>query len=127
MFRNLKYRLYALIYPPKCVLCKKVLRPEQLDLCDDCRMNGPECFLNRKKIPHVAGVVSVWYYKDYARRSLLLYKFGRHRQNAQYSAAASFTDIYCILKHSFIGRGETDLRGWKLLTTIPTTSQRENA
>ena len=82
MLRNFIYRLRNLIYPPKCILCKKVLTAVQTDLCDSCRSDGPECILNRKKIPHISGVVSVWYYKDYPRLSILRYKFSRYRHYA---------------------------------------------
>ena len=82
MLRNFLYRLRNLIYPPKCVLCKKILLPTQTDLCDTCREEAPECIINKKKLPHVTGLVSIWYYKDHPRGSILRYKFSRYRHYA---------------------------------------------
>ena len=32
-----------LLFPPKCVLCRKVLRENETDLCHDCRSHTQEC------------------------------------------------------------------------------------
>ena len=77
------YRLQNLIFPPKCVLCEEILSAENNDLCVRCRTEAPEFIFSKKKITHVANWTSVWFYKDLARRSLLLYKFGRHRHHAK--------------------------------------------
>ena len=71
-FRNL-------IYPPKCVLCQKVLVRSETDLCSTCRVEMPDFVLSRKHIAHVSGWTALWYYKGYARDSVLRYKFGRRR------------------------------------------------
>lgn len=67
--------LLALLFPPKCLLCKRVLKDDELDLCRKCRVNGPECANFRKKLPFIDSWAAVWYYEDNARRSLLRYKF----------------------------------------------------
>lgn len=77
------YRLRNLIYPRKCVLCESILSPENSDLCVRCRTEAPEFTFSRNHIPNVAGWTAVWLYKDMARRSLLLYKFRRHRHHAK--------------------------------------------
>ena len=33
--------LKALLFPPKCVLCGKLLEREETDLCHECRMDRP--------------------------------------------------------------------------------------
>ncbi len=71
-FRNL-------LYPPKCVLCQKVLLRSETDLCSTCRVNMPDFVLSRKHIAHVSGWTALWYYKGHARDSVLRYKFGRRR------------------------------------------------
>ena len=45
--------ILQLLFPPKCLLCRKVLRDEELDLCEACRVNGPECTNFRKKFPFI--------------------------------------------------------------------------
>lgn len=64
-----------LLFPRKCILCGRLLEWEQLDLCHDCRENGPECPISKQKLPWLDSWVAVWYYEDQARESLLRYKF----------------------------------------------------
>ena len=75
--------ILQLLFPPKCLLCRKVLRDEELDLCEACRVNAPECTNFRKKFPFIDSWTAVWYYEDSARRSLLRYKFRHARSYAQ--------------------------------------------
>ena len=72
----------ALLFPPKCLLCRKVLDDDELDLCHTCRVEAPECPISRKKLPFVDSWVAVWYYEDWVRRSILRYKFYGARSNA---------------------------------------------
>ena len=67
--------LDRLLFPPKCLLCRKILDDDELDLCHGCRVDGPECTNFRKKFPFIDSWAAVWYYEDNARRSLLRYKF----------------------------------------------------
>lgn len=80
---NIIYRLWNLLYPPKCVLCRTVLPPERNDLCLHCRTEAPEFIFSKKKISHTAGWTSVWLYKDHVRQSILRYKFGHDRHYAK--------------------------------------------
>ena len=75
--------LWQLLFPPKCLLCRKVLQDEELDLCQACRVDGPECTNFRKKLPFIDSWVAIWYYEDNARFSLLRYKFRGMRSYAQ--------------------------------------------
>lgn len=77
------YRMRNIVYPPKCVLCDKILPRESNDLCVKCRTETAEFIYSKKQIAHVADWVSVWIYKDLVRQSLLRYKFKRHRNNAK--------------------------------------------
>ena len=36
------YRLLDLLFPPKCVLCGRLLDREETDLCGACRRGFPE-------------------------------------------------------------------------------------
>ena len=75
--------LWNVLFPPKCLLCRRILQDEELDLCHKCRIDGPECTDSRKKFPFVDSWTAVWYYEDTARHSLLRYKFRGKRSYAQ--------------------------------------------
>lgn len=72
-------RLMNLLFPPKCVLCRKLLSKEETDLCRSCRTHAPVFSKEKIKFSFVAGWTAVWYYKDNVRHSLLRYKFSRYR------------------------------------------------
>ena len=38
---KLFYSLFQLLFPPKCVLCGKLLEGEETDLCHSCRQDTP--------------------------------------------------------------------------------------
>ena len=67
--------LLVLLFPPKCVLCRKILAKDETDLCHKCRMEAPEFIRSKFQLSFVAGWTAVWYYKDNVRQSLLRYKF----------------------------------------------------
>ena len=75
-------RILNLLFPPKCVLCGKVLEKDETDLCRACRIDSPECAGNHKNFSFLDSWVAVWYYKGYIRESLLRYKFRRARHYA---------------------------------------------
>lgn len=72
-----------LLFPPKCLLCRRILDETELDLCHHCRIEAPEAPISRKKLPFVDSWASVWYYEERARASILRYKFYGARSNAQ--------------------------------------------
>ena len=72
-------RLLNLLFPPKCVLCKKLLSREETDLCRHCREHAPVFSKEKIKFSFIAGWTAVWYYKDNVRQSLLRYKFACYR------------------------------------------------
>ena len=76
-------RLLCLLFPPRCMLCKKGLTKEETDFCHHCRKNAPEFGKSNLKLSFLAGWTSVWYYKDEVRDSLLRYKFAGRRSYAQ--------------------------------------------
>ena len=79
---KLLHWLWDLLFPPKCLLCRRVLADRELDLCHKCRLDGPECTNRQKKLPFIDSWAAVWYYEDNARRSLLRYKFRGKRNYA---------------------------------------------
>lgn len=72
-------RLSAVLFPPKCLLCKKLLSKEETDLCRQCRQTAPVFSKGKIKFSFIAGWTALWYYKDNVRKSLLRYKFSRYR------------------------------------------------
>ncbi len=74
--------MLRLIFPPKCILCHKLLSREQSDLCHSCREKAPEFRRAKSRIPFVAQWTALWYYKDDVRSSIHRYKFGHARNRA---------------------------------------------
>ena len=71
-----------LLFPPKCILCGKLLKKQEQDLCHDCRADSPEYPAGKDRIQFLDSFTAVWYYEDTVRRSLLRYKFYGARGNA---------------------------------------------
>lgn len=69
-------RLWELLFPEKCVLCRRILSREELDLCHTCRAEAPEYDRRRPKLRYIRDFTAVWYYEDQVRSSLLRFKFG---------------------------------------------------
>ena len=77
-----KDRVNVLLFPPKCVLCGKILAGDQLDLCRECRQDAPECTTKGIKPAFAESSLSLWHYEGLVRRSLLRYKFYGKRHYA---------------------------------------------
>lgn len=73
--------LLRLVYPPKCVLCRKLLDREETDLCRSCRRNTPH-WSGGKSLRFVDDYTAVWYYEGHVRESLLRFKFSNARSYA---------------------------------------------
>ena len=80
---KLLHRIYNLVFPPKCVLCGKVLTDSQTDLCHSCRCDTPEHPKTHIKLSHIADWTALWYYEENVRYSLLRFKFYNRRSYAQ--------------------------------------------
>lgn len=79
---RLFHRLENLLFPPKCVLCGKILEKTETDLCTACRTDSPECAEKRRKLSFIADWAAVWYYENAVRESILRFKFYGARGNA---------------------------------------------
>ena len=71
-----------LLFPPKCILCGKLLKDEETDLCRSCRTDSPECHKNNLTFSFLDSWAAVWYYDGYIRKSLQRFKFSRARHYA---------------------------------------------
>ena len=87
-------RLLELIFPPKCILCRRILRKEELDLCHGCRTDAPEFSGTRKKLRYVSDYTAVWFYEDQVRSSLIRYKFYNQRSYGEpYGILLAMTNL----------------------------------
>ncbi len=75
--------LLTLLFPPKCLLCSKVLEKGEEILCDDCYYEIDPFPPAKIKLPFIDGWAAVWYYEDKVRDSLLRYKFHGQRGYAK--------------------------------------------
>ena len=75
--------IFDLFFPPKCVLCAKILEKEETDLCHSCRAEISECGKSKRVIPFIESWLALWYYEGKVRGSLLRYKFGGRRGYAK--------------------------------------------
>ena len=78
-------RLLNIFFPPKCILCNRILKDEETDLCADCRKNQPLYGKHKIKLSFLAQWTGLWYYKENVRSSILRYKFyGRRSYGSAY-------------------------------------------
>ena len=110
----MKERLLQLFFPPKCVLCRKLLTKEETDLCHDCREHQPEYGTHKIKLSFLAQWTGLWYYKENVRLSILRYKFsGRRNYGTAYGRLLAM---------------KLQKEGWDtpdVLTWIPISRQRK--
>jgi len=71
-----------LLFPPKCILCGKLLKSNEQDLCRECRVDSPEYPDRKENLQFLDSFTAVWYYEGNVRRSLLRYKFYNYRSFA---------------------------------------------
>lgn len=69
------YWILQLLYPSKCVLCRKLLEKDETDLCHHCRVDAPEYPAGKRKLQFLDSFTAIWYYETSVRRALLRYKF----------------------------------------------------
>ena len=105
--------LTTLLFPPKCVLCRRILDEEETDLCRACRTDSPECPVSKNKLPFLDSWAAVWYYEGLPRKSLLRYKFHGVR---------SYAGAYGRLMAMKLSREHPE--GFDLVTWVPISPLR---
>lgn len=109
-----KNRLLRLLFPPKCVLCRKLLEKDQVYLCPDCMADALDCpTADGRKLTFLDSWTAIWYYEDRVRRSILRYKFYGAKGNAA---------CYGKLLADKLKREHPE--GFDLLTWVPISSLR---
>ena len=111
---KLWYRILNLLYPPRCVLCRRLLKKEETDLCTDCRMEAPFFPDTKRKLQFLDSFAAVWYYESSVRGSLLRFKF----QGAR-GYAASYGKLLAMR------RMQQYPEGFEGLTWIPVSRLRK--
>lgn len=79
----LKELLLHLLYPKKCILCRRLLNDRELDLCIDCRSDvrqypygASNPYTGAKTgLHYLDSFTAVWYYEGNVRESLHRFKF----------------------------------------------------
>ena len=74
--------LWNLLFPPKCILCRGLLENGEQDLCEECRIFGPDYPNRKKSTQFLDSFAAVWYYEGNVRKSILRYKFSHARHYA---------------------------------------------
>lgn len=74
--------MLRLLFPPKCVLCKRILSGNETDLCHTCRKDAPAFSRTKSNIPFIAHWTALWYYKENVRKSIQRFKFSNRRNYA---------------------------------------------
>lgn len=108
------HSLFSLLFPPKCVFCKGLLKEQETDLCHSCRRDAPVFTKANFRFSFVARWTCVWYYKDTVRASLLRYKFYRRR------SYASAYGRFLAMKLQNAGLNDFDVLTW-----VPVSRQRK--
>lgn len=111
---NLYHRITNWLFPPKCILCGRLLGEAELDLCQECRLEAPEYGKGKTTPQFLDSFTAVWYYEGNVRKSLLRYKFG---------GARSYASGYGRLLAMRIL--EQDPKGFEALTWVPTHPLRQ--
>lgn len=113
---KLKERILNLLFPPKCVLCQRILGKEETDLCHSCRKETKAFPKPKTRIPNIAQWRSLWYYDGNVRQSLLRYKF-RGKQ--------SYSRLYGQMLALSVAQ-QLDGR-FDLLTWVPISAKRKRS
>ena len=79
---NIRALIKEILFPSKCILCRKLLKDNETDICTRCRTEVASDIKIKKSIPFVAGWTAVWYYEGDVRKSILRYKFRNARSYA---------------------------------------------
>ena len=111
---KLYHFLMELLFPPKCVLCRKLLKSGEIDLCRECRADAPEYAGKKINIRFLDSFAAVWYYEGNVRRSLLRFKFYNAR-----SYGVSYSRILAMR----LQREYPD--GFDMLTWVPVSRLRK--
>lgn len=73
--RGVIRKFLGIFFPPRCILCRKLLKDGEADLCGDCESVATYYSRRKSKPQFLDSFAAVWYYEDSVRSSLLRFKF----------------------------------------------------
>ena len=111
---RLYHFIMNLLFPPRCVLCRRLLEKQETDLCRSCRMEAPSYPHRKRKIQFLDSFAAVWYYEGTVRASLLRYKF---------RGARGYARCYGRILAMKLLEAEPD--GFDLITWVPVSRLRK--
>lgn len=76
-------KLLELVFPPKCVLCRRILERGRLDLCEECFLQAPAIKRCKGKLRFLDSWLALWHYEGKVRGSILRFKFYGKRHLAK--------------------------------------------
>lgn len=103
-----------LLFPPKCIFCDQLLFGEEKEVCSLCSL-GMEDFSSEEKLPYLHKWISLWYYEESIRESILRYKF---------AGASEYAPVYGRYLAEKI-RERNLCEGEFVLTWVPVSRQRK--
>lgn len=105
-----------ILFPPRCVFCRRILGREEKEICEDCMENLPYTQNGGKQTGDFFTVcVAPLYYEDDVRDSILRFKF---------KDASAYSKTYGKLLADCI---RTNLTGsYDLISWVPLSSKRLN-
>ena len=125
VIRRLGHGLVSLLFPPRCVICERVLFGSENRICDTCGKTLPRalerdavCTSARQKgVDFAAAVVAPLYYEGEVREALLRYKF-----NGLYSYAPAFAQLLAQTVQNAVEAGE--ILAPQVVTFVPVSPKR---
>ena len=81
---SIQRRLTDLVYPRRCMLCRRFLGPVEARVCPECLNSLPEPFSGSLRGGHYKRWAAALWYEEPLREALLRYKFGGCRFYAEH-------------------------------------------
>lgn len=106
--------LSSILFPPKCIFCRKLLQQQETDLCRKCRTETHGYPKQRRNIRFIENWSALWYYNGNVRKSLLRYKFHNAR---------SYASVYGRFLAMHLQQTYPD--GFDVLTWVPISAKRK--
>ena len=119
---RLLYGLLDLLFPRKCVLCRKILTGDETDFCTDCRKDAPYFPVipvkmhpsGKSKLQFLDSFTAVWYYKENVRTGILRLKF-----HGATTLAAPYGRMLAMKLY------ECHPEGFDFITWVPVSAKRK--
>lgn len=112
MIKRLLERLLALLYPPKCTFCGRLLTETEHDICKKCRASLPVAEQSFKRGMYYTECLSVYYYEQFVAQSVRRFKFAGMEQ---------YAGLYGRLIGMLLLRNKTE---FDILSWVPISDKR---